>query len=172
MSEEPVRRSTRIAAMMGAFLLFIGAVGMWLSSGQGNASAGATTAETPAVLSIAEDESVAPEPLLSIPEPARERTREEKRLARLDRNDDGQIQQTEYLAARRRNFDKLDTNKDGRVSFEEYAAQGIARFAAADADGDGVLNAAEFATTAPKPRKPTATAARQCPPCQMAAVDE
>lgn len=86
--------------------------------------------------------------------PVPEKTREEKRFARADRNDDGLIQLEEYLSARRRNFNRLDTNGDGKLSFEEYAKAGFDKFRGADQDGNGVLNAAEFATLAPKRRTP------------------
>jgi Ca2+-binding EF-hand superfamily protein len=92
-------------------------------------------------------------PELPAPTP---KSREEKRFARADRDDDGIVSPAEFVAARRRNFDKLDANGDGRLSFEEYAAEGFRKFAAADVNGDGRLNAAEFATTARPPASRTA----------------
>ncbi len=102
----------------------------------------------------------APDPM---PEPpaASERTREEKRFSRYDKDKNGTIAREEYLAARRKAFAKLDVNGDGRLSFEEYAVKTIAKFTKADADRSGVLNPTEFATTRvvrkAKPR-------RDCPP--------
>ena len=84
---------------------------------------------------------------LAPPPQASERTREEKRFARYDKDKNGAVGRDEYLAARRKNFDKLDTNNDGRLSFEEYAIKGETKFAAADRDRNGALNATEFATT-------------------------
>ena len=81
------------------------------------------------------------------PPQASEKTREERRFGRYDRDKDGGISRDEYLAARRRAFAKLDANGDGRLQFEEYAAATIAKFQKADADGSAVLDAPEFATT-------------------------
>ena len=97
---------------------------------------------------------------------AREESKEARRFARLDRNDDGAVSQAEFLAARKRNFDKLDVNGDGKLSFEEYAAKSIEKFSEADANHDGKLSPAELATTAAK-RK----ANPRCPPVQTAAAD-
>ena len=49
---------------------------------------------------------------LQAPE-ATEKTREEKRFSRYDKNKDGKVQIDEYLAARRKNFDKLDLDHNG-----------------------------------------------------------
>ena len=64
---------------------------------------------------------------LQAPE-ASEKTREEKRFSRYDKNKDGKVQADEYLAARRRNFDKLDLDHNGALAFQEYAAKGIEKF--------------------------------------------
>lgn len=85
-------------------------------------------------------------PEAPVPE-ASERTREEKRFDRYDKDRDGKIAREEYLAARRKAFVKLDINGDGRLSFEEWAAKTIGKFAGADKDGSGTMDADEFATT-------------------------
>jgi hypothetical protein len=85
---------------------------------------------------------------LQAPE-ASEKTREEKRFSRYDKNKDGKIQADEFLAGRRKNFDKLDVDHNGALSFQEYAAKGIEKFQAADHGRKGWLNEAELATTAP-----------------------
>lgn len=109
----------------------------------------------------------APDP---VPEPpvASERTREEKRFSRYDKDKNGVIAREEYLAARRKAFAKLDTNGDGRLSFEEYAVKTVAKFTKADADRSGVLTPTEFATTRvvrkAKPR-------RDCPPTRATEED-
>lgn len=106
---------------------------------------------------------------LAPPPAASEKTREEKRFARYDKDKNGQVAQGEYLANRRKGFDKLDANRDGRLSFEEYAVKGVQKFTAADKDRNGQLGAQEFATTrvvrkaAPK---------RDCPPTRQAPADE
>jgi hypothetical protein len=88
---------------------------------------------------------------LQAPE-ASPQSREEKRFSRYDKNKDGKVQADEYLAARRRNFDKLDMDHNGALSFEEYAAKGIEKFVAAGGR-KGWLSPAEFVATAPPPAK-------------------
>ena len=100
-------------------------------------------------------------PLLdSMAEPpsAPEKSREEKRFARYDKDKNGAITRAEMLETRRKPFQKLDKNGDGKLSFEEWAAATSDKFAKADANGDGALNAAEFLTTKPKPAKKKACA--------------
>jgi hypothetical protein len=97
---------------------------------------------------------------------ASEKSREEKRFSRYDKNKDGKIQTDEYLAARRKNFDKLDLNHDGKLSFEEYASKAIEKFNGAGGR-KGWLNEAEFATTAPV-RKPHKTCACRAPVPELA----
>ncbi len=84
---------------------------------------------------------------LAPPPEASERTREEKRFARYDKDKNGAVARAEYLASRQKGFAKLDANGDGRISFEEYAVKAVVKFAAADKDRDSALNATEFATT-------------------------
>jgi hypothetical protein len=79
---------------------------------------------------------------------ADEKTRAQKRFSRYDKNKDGKVEADEYLAARRRNFDKLDLDHNGALSFQEYAAKGIDKFNTAGGR-KGWLTEAEFATTAP-----------------------
>jgi hypothetical protein len=98
-----------------------------------------------------------------LPDPpvADEKSREQRRFDRTDKNKDGRISRDEYLALRRKNFAKLDKNGDGVLSFDEYATKAIDKFTAADKDHSGALNAAEFATTkVQRKAKPRA----KCPP--------
>jgi hypothetical protein len=85
--------------------------------------------------------------------PAAEKTKEEKRFARADKDDDGRIAREELLSPRRKAFAKLDKNGNGSLSFEEWAVKTVDKFSGADADGSGWLSAAEFETTKPKPAK-------------------
>lgn len=101
----------------------------------------------------------------TVPE-ASDRTREQKRLARYDTNEDGSVTRDEYLAPRRKAFAKLDANHDGMLSFDEWATKTEAKFAGADADKSGALSAAEFRATAPK--RKTKVRAR-CPENQQTA---
>lgn len=152
----PYRTLVRWFAVVAALLLAGGGLLLWLSADRGQAVATPTPVEAAA--------SEAP---VELPTPAAgaDKSREEKRFARYDRDDDGRIVLDEYLHLRRRNFDKLDRNGDGVLSFEEYATSGIDKFGKVDADNDGWLSAAEFATTAPKPKAAVKTAAAcQCPP--------
>lgn len=89
------------------------------------------------------------------PPAAAEKTREEKRFARADKDDDGRITRAELLQPRRSAFTKLDRNGDGRLDFEEWAVRTGDKFDGADADRSGWLSAAEFETTKAKtaPRK-------------------
>lgn len=106
---------------------------------------------------------------LAPPPQASEKTREEKRFARYDKDRNGAVARDEYLAGRQKGFAKLDTNGDGRLSLDEYAVKAVTKFTAADKDRNGALNGAEFASTRvirkarPKPN---------CAPSLRAPVDE
>lgn len=93
-------------------------------------------------------------PLAKIPR-ASDRTREQKRFDRYDKDRDERITLAEMMEPRRKAFAKLDRNRDGKLSFEEWAVRSSTRFAGADADKSGALTRAEFATTAPKRRAAT-----------------
>ena len=76
----------------------------------------------------------------SVPE-ASEKTREQKRFDRYDKDRDGAITRDEYLASRNKAFAKLDNNHDGMLSFDEWAVKAETKFATADADKSGAMNA-------------------------------
>lgn len=78
---------------------------------------------------------------------ATEKTREEKRFDRYDKDRDGKITRDEYLVSRHKAFAKLDTDHIGHLSFDEWAIRTTTKFATADADHSGAMNAAEFLTT-------------------------
>ena len=84
------------------------------------------------------------------PPRASEKSREEKRFGRADKDKDGRITLEELYQPRRKAFAKLDSNKDGRLSFEEWAVSTTEKFNGADWDRSGSLNPREFATTRPK----------------------
>jgi hypothetical protein len=86
------------------------------------------------------------------PPAAPEKSKEEKRFARADKDDDGKITKLELFEPRRKAFAKLDTNGNGSLSFEEWAVKTADKFAGADSDRSGFLTPAEYSTTAPKPR--------------------
>jgi len=89
---------------------------------------------------------------LEAPE-ASEKSREEKRFSRADKDKDGKIEPEELLGPRRKAFAKLDTSGNGTLSFEEWAVTTIDKFKGADKDRSGWLTPAEYATTAPPPPK-------------------
>lgn len=95
-----------------------------------------------------------------VPE-ASERTREERRFARYDRDRNGAVGRDEYLLNRRKSYARLDTDGDGTLSFDEYAAKAVDKFKGADRDRTGSLNPAEFAATKPARKSPPR---RNCPP--------
>ena len=92
---------------------------------------------------------------------APDRTREEKRFDRNDKDKNDLISIAELQQPRRKAFAKLDKNGDGKLSFEEWSVRTSDKFAAADKDKSGTLTRAEFATTAPK-RKPKTTPRCDC----------
>lgn len=90
-------------------------------------------------------------PIPNAPE-ADPKSKEERRFARADKDEDGRITLAELVEPRRKAFAKLDANSDGRLSFEEWAVRTIDKFEGADADDSKALTPAEYAATAPKPR--------------------
>ena len=96
------------------------------------------------------------------PPSADERTKEQRRFDRADRDNDGRITLEELFYPRRRAFTRLDTNGDGRLAFEEWAVRTSTKFGEADANRDRALNRPEFATTAPRRRTPARPANCRC----------
>ena len=103
---------------------------------------------------------------LAGPPEASERTREEKRFARYDKDRNGMVGREEYFVSRQKAFAKIDLNHDGKLSFDEYAAKAAGKFLAADRDRNGQLNATEFATT--RVVRKTKPRAAPCPPTPRA----
>jgi hypothetical protein len=135
-----------LAGVASCFLLMTGAFLLWQSHAA--QAPGLPSAPAPRSAGSSWFGSDAP---LQAPE-ASEKTREQKRFSRYDKNKDGKVEADEYLAARRRNFDKLDVDHNGALSFQEYATKGIEKFNAAGGR-KGWLSEAEFATTAPPQAK-------------------
>lgn len=84
---------------------------------------------------------------LAGPPSASEKTREEKRFSRYDKDKNGAVGRDEYLVSRQKAFAKLDLNHDGKLGFDEYAVKAVTKFSAADHDKNGALTAIEFAST-------------------------
>jgi hypothetical protein len=139
-------------------VLLLGAAGFFIWKGMGNSEA-AVIPEAPAVEAAAQSGSGPP----PTPPSADERTREQRRFDRTDRDNDGRITLAELTYPRQRAFQRLDTNRDGRLSFEEWGARTLEKFATADADRDRALTRAEFATTAPRRRTPPRQPRCNCP---------
>src|SRR3954469_19152143 len=101
------------------------------------------------------------------PPSADDRSREQRRFDRADRDNDGRVTLAELTYPRQRAFARLDTNRDGRLSFEEWAVRTLTKFSGADANHDGALGREEFATTAPHrrpaPRQARCNCAQQAP---------
>jgi hypothetical protein len=91
---------------------------------------------------------------------ASEKTREQKRFDRYDKDRDEAVTKGEYLASRHKAYARLDADGDGRLSFEEWSGKTLAKFTSADADRSGALNRDEFATTKVKRKAPARCA---CP---------
>lgn len=143
----------------GVAAVLMVAAGWLLFNGQAHSD----TLATPQPLAAADvqggGEGAADDPTSALP--AADRSREQKRFDRYDKDRDDRITRDEYLAPRHKAFAKLDTNGDGRLSFEEWAAKTTGKFAAADRDRSATLSRDEFATTAPKRR--AARPACRCP---------
>jgi hypothetical protein len=153
-----------LAGAAACFILLTGAFLIWQSHAEHSAGL------SPAQGSPAAAGSLFSSAPLVAPE-ASEKTREQKRFSRYDKNKDGKVEADEYLAARRRNFDKLDLDHNGALSFQEYAAKGIEKFN--DAGGrKGWLTAAEFVATAPPQAKRKASCSCRAKPPEVADSNE
>jgi len=144
--------------LAGLALVSLVGAGWLMFHGEARSDAAVRRAEQPAALPTSEVQDDSSPPML--PE-APERSREQKRFDRYDKDRDAKITRGEYLISRRKAFAKLDLDHDGRLSFDEWSAKTAKRFDDADADRSGALSAAEFATT--KPKRKAKRAACACP---------
>jgi uncharacterized protein YxeA len=133
-----------LAGLASCLLVIVGAVLFW--------QARADRAEA---VPMPPPPQAATSALAPLPEPpeATPKSREQKRFARADKDDDGRITAAELYEPRRKAFAKLDVNGNGVLSFEEWAVKTIGKFGGADKDRSGWLTAAEYASTAPPPKK-------------------
>lgn len=126
-----------LAGAAAGVLLVVGGFALWQSIDG-----------SPAIVPAAPLQAAAPTPATAAEPPAAtEKTREEKRFARYDKDKDGKVSREEFLASRRKAYTKLDTNGDGKLSFEEWSIKTTDRFAGADGDKSATLTPAEFETT-------------------------
>jgi hypothetical protein len=128
----------------GAAILLLAGAGATLLGTRGHPVAPLFAAAAPA--QAAATDGPLPD---TVPE-AGDKTREQKRFGRYDKDRNGQVTREEYLAQRRKAYAKLDVNHDGVLSFDEWAVKAETKFAAADGDKSGAMNPTEFATTAVK----------------------
>ena len=133
-----------LAGVASCFLLLTGAFLLW----QGRAEEPAVKAAPMPRMAAAP----APMTLSAIPAApfADAKSKEEKRFARADKNEDGRVSLAELVEPRRKAFAKLDVNQDGRLAFEEWAVKTIDKYEEANDDKNGWLTPAEYAATAPK----------------------
>ncbi|PTQ64840.1 EF hand domain-containing protein [Sphingomonas sp. PP-CE-3G-477] len=110
----------------------------------------------------------ASEPLPDAAPEATDRTREQKRFDRYDKDRNAKITREEYLVQRRKAYARLDVDGDGKLSFDEWAVKATTKFADADRDKSGTMTAPEFATTAVKRKEPARV---NCPPVQAVAEE-
>ncbi|KQO09522.1 EF-hand domain-containing protein [Sphingomonas sp. Leaf242] len=112
--------------------------------------------------------AVASDPLPDAAPEATEKTREQKRFDRYDKDRDAKITREEYLVQRHKAYARLDVDGDGKLSFDEWAVKATTKFADADRDKSGAMTAPEFATTAVKRKGPARV---NCPPVQAPAEE-
>ena len=134
------------AGGVSCVLRVTGAVLLW----EGRAQEPVSPEAPPPRLAAAAPMSLSPIPNAPSADP---KSKEEKRFARADKDENGRITLAELVEPRRKAYAKLDVNQDGKLSFEEWAVRTIDKFEDADADKSKWLTPAEYATTAPK-RKP------------------
>lgn len=133
-----------LAGLASCLLVIVGAVLFW----QARADKAKAVPMPPPPQAVPSALTPLPNPPESTP-----KSREQKRFARADKDDDGRITATELYEPRRKAFAKLDVNGNGALSFEEWATKTIGKFEGADKDKSGWLTAAEYSTTAPPPPK-------------------
>lgn len=135
-----------LAGSAASLLLVIGAVLIWQGRAEGP--------DVPAAPAPRLASAMAPINLARIPDApsADPKTKEQKRFARADKNEDGRITLAELVEPRRKAYAKLDLDQDGKLSFEEWAVKTIDKFNDADVDRNKALTPAEYAATAPKPK--------------------
>ena len=128
-----------LAGVVSALLLIAVGIIWWT----GRADRASAIPAAPKAMQVAAGDSEDPDE----PPAASEKSREQRRFARYDKDENGTITRAEMLDTRRKAYEKLDVNHDGKLSFEEWTIKTSERFVDADADRSGALTPAEFATT-------------------------
>lgn len=134
---------------------FVGGIAALLMAGAGiflfrGSAAPEPVPPAPRIAQTGAAEEAAPQSVAEVPRA--DRSREEKRFDRNDKDKNGTVTLAEMQQPRRKAFAKLDKDGDGKLSFEEWTVRTSTKFAEADKDKSGGLTRAEFAATAPKRR--------------------
>lgn len=135
-----------LAGVAACFLLLTGAFLFW----QGRAQQLSIPAAPDPRFIGNSPQTLSPIPAAPAADP---KSKEQKRFARADKDENGRITLAELVEPRRKAYARLDLDSDGKLSFEEWAARTIDKFGEADSDKNKWLSTAEYAATAPK-RKP------------------
>lgn len=136
---------------------FVGGIAALLMAGAGvfMFQGSATPEPVPPAPKAVQNEAAADGEATVAEVPRADRSREEKRFDRSDKDRNGTVTLAEMLQPRRKAFAKLDTNGDGKLAFEEWTVRTSTKFGEADKDKSGGLTRAEFTTTAPKRKAAT-----------------
>ena len=141
-----------LAGVASCLLLVTGAFLLWQGRAQ---STGSPAAPAPRIATAFPPTMLSAIPAAPVADAA---SKEEKRFARADKDENGRITLAELVDPRRKAYAKLDLDQDGKLSFEEWAVKTIDKFTEADADKSKALTPAEYAATAPKPKAKPACA--------------
>ena len=133
-----------VAGVVSGLLLIVGGIFLFKSQ------AGAESPIPPPPQPVAMQTPLVRAAPADMPPAASEKSKEEKRFARADKDRNGRITLDELFLPRRKAFAKLDSDGDGRLVFEEWAASTSEKFAKADTDRSGWLGAKEYESTKPK----------------------
>ena len=133
-----------LAGVASCLLLLTGGFLLWQGRAQ---STGSPAAPAPRIATAFPPTMLSAIPAAPVADAA---SKEEKRFARADKDENGRITLAELVDPRRKAYAKLDLDQDGKLNFEEWAIKTIDKFATADADKNKTLNPAEYAGTAPK----------------------
>ena len=133
-----------LAGVAACLLLVTGGFLLWQGRAQSTAS---PPAPAPRMLATSPPTMLSAIPAAPVADAA---SKEEKRFARADKDENGRITLAELVDPRRKAYARLDLDQDGKLSFEEWAVKTIDKFAAADADKNKTLTPIEYAATAPK----------------------
>lgn len=119
---------------------FVGGIAALLMAGAGiflfrGSAAPEPVPPAPRIAQTGAAEEAAPQSVAEVPRA--DRSREEKRFDRNDKDKNGAVTLAEMQQPRRKAFAKLDKDGDGKLSFEEWTVRTSTKFAEADKDKSG-----------------------------------